>query len=293
MERMLRDPRAVVIFVAPALLLYSVIMLIPIVWSTGYTFLDGNPISGFEWAGIENYTTVLADPTFWQATAFSIKYAVIATLLQVGAGLGLSLLYVFVLRRSSAIVRTLVFFPIVLPTAAVAQLFVKLFELVPQQGPVNSLAAALGLPAMDWLGQPDVAFWVIVIMDVWRSMGFYAVLLYAGLVSIPDDVIEAARLDGAHRWSLVRYVVLPSTLPVIVSALIFSINGTIKVFDSVYALTGGGPNGATTPLTLLMFRTSFAFGEYGRGSTIAMLLTVMCLIVTVAIFRGARKDVTV
>ncbi|MDU0326367.1 sugar ABC transporter permease [Microbacterium sp. KSW2-21] len=292
MNRVLSDRRAILIFIAPALALYTLVMVVPIVWSTGYTLVDGNPISGFEWVGFDNYATILQDPAFWQATGFSLRYAALATVLQVGAGFGLSLLYVFVLRRASALVRTLVFFPIVLPTAAVAQLFVKLFEIVPQRGPVNSFAEAFGFGAVDWLGQPDTAFLIIVAMDVWRSMGFYAVLLYAGLVAIPDDVIEAARLDGAKRWSLVRYIVLPSILPVLLSTVIFSINGTIKVFDSVFALTGGGPNGATTPLTLLMFKTSFAFGKYGEGSTIAMLLTIMCLIVTVAIFRGARRDVT-
>lgn len=290
MERMLSDRAAILVFIGPALLLYTVIMLVPIVWSAGYTLVEGNPITGFEWVGLDNYARVARDPIFWQATSFSIRYALLATVLQVGAGLGLALLYVFVLRRSSLLVRTLVFFPIVLPTAAVAQLFVKLFALVPQEGPVNTLTAWLGLGTMDWLGKPDIAFVVIIVMDVWRSMGFYAVLLYAGLVSVPEDVIEAARLDGAHGPSLVRYIVLPAIFPILISTAIFSINGTIKVFDSVFALTGGGPNGATTPLTLLMFRTSFTFGEYGTGSTIAMALTILSLIVTVVMFRGLRRS---
>jgi len=293
MDKVLGDRRAIVVFITPALLLYSVIMLIPIVWSTGYTFVEGNPISGFEPVGVDNYVRLVGDPAFWQATLFSVKYAVVVTIAQVAAGLGLSLLYVFFLKKSSALVRTLVFFPIVLPTAAVAQMFVKLFELVPQRGPVNSFVEWMGLDAVNWLGQPDTAFLILVVMDVWRSMGFYAVLLYAGLVTIPDDVIEAGRLDGAHHWTLVRHIILPFLLPVLLSALIFSINGSLKVFDSVFALTDGGPNGATTPLTLAMFRTSFSYMEYGYGSTIAMALTLLSLIVTVAIFRGARKDVTV
>jgi multiple sugar transport system permease protein/raffinose/stachyose/melibiose transport system permease protein len=292
MDKVLGDRRAILLFITPALLLYSIVMLVPIVWSTGYSVVEGNPISGFEWVGLGNFAQLAGDPKFWQATLFSVKYAVVVTIAQVAAGLGLSLLYVFFLRKSSALVRTLVFFPIGLPTAAVAQMFVKLFELVPQQGPVNSALEALGFEAVNWLGQPDTAFVVLVVMDVWRSMGFYAVLLYAGLVTIPDDVIEAARLDGAHRVSLVRYIVLPFLVPVLVSALIFSINGSLKVFDSVFALTGGGPNGATTPLTLLMFRTSFAFGQYGYGSAIAMALTLLSLVVTLMVFRGARKDVT-
>ncbi|MFD5215101.1 carbohydrate ABC transporter permease [Microbacterium sp. NPDC058345] len=293
MDKVLGDRRAIFLFIGPALLLYTVIMLVPIVWSTGYTFVEGNPISGYEPVGFDNYVALIGDPAFWQATGFSVKYAVVVTIAQVAAGLGLALLYVFFLRKSSAIVRTLVFFPIVLPTAAVAQLFVKLFELVPQRGPVNTFVEWMGFDAVNWLGQPDTAFVILVVMDVWRSMGFYAVLLYAGLVTIPEDVIEAARLDGAHRWTLVRHIVLPFLLPVLVSALIFSINGSLKVFDSVFALTDGGPNGATTPLTLAMFRTSFSYMEYGYGSTIAMALTLLSLVVTVAIFRGARKDVTV
>jgi multiple sugar transport system permease protein/raffinose/stachyose/melibiose transport system permease protein len=133
---------------------------------------------------------------------------------------------------------------------------------------------------------------VLVIMDLWRSMGFYAVLLYTGLLDIPDDIMESARLDGANGWRMVRSIVLPLSLPVLLSSIIFSINGTLKVFDSIVALTNGGPGTATTPLTLYMFQTSFSYGEYGYGASIALLLTVLCLIVTVFIFRSSRRDVT-
>jgi multiple sugar transport system permease protein/raffinose/stachyose/melibiose transport system permease protein len=119
------------------------------------------------------------------------------------------------------------------------------------------------------------------------------VLLFAGLLDIPDDIIESARIDGAQRWRLFRHIILPLSLPILLSSIIFSINGTIKVFDSVLALTGGGPGNSTTPLTLYMYRTAFAFSDYGYGSTIALLLTIMCLVVTVFIFRSARRDITI
>ena len=95
-------------------------------------------------------------------------------------------------------------------------------------------------------------------MDIWRAMGFYAVLLYAGLVDIPEEMLESARLDGASGLRLVRSIVLPLSTPVLLSSVIFSINGTLKVFDSVLALTNGGPGDATTPLTLYMYSTAFA-----------------------------------
>ena len=129
-------------------------------------------------------------------------------------------------------------------------------------------------------------------MDLWRSMGFYAVLLYSGMLDIPEEIFESARLDGAGAWRLIRNVVLPLSLPVLLSSIIFSINGTLKIFDSILALTNGGPGNSTTPLTLYMFQTAFSYGEYGYGSSIALLLTVICLMVTLVIFRSSRRDLT-
>jgi len=293
MEIMLRDRRAVLAFVGPALLVYSLIVLVPIVWSLGYTVFEGNVIAGFQFVGFHNYAFLFSDPSFWQALLFTVKYAVVVTIGQVGIGLVLSLLYVFFLGKASGLIRTLVFFPVVLPTVAVAELFKKIFEIVPQYGLVNSLLQLAHLDAwiQPWLGQGGSAFWVIATMDIWRSMGFYAVLLFAGLVDIPGEILESAKVDGASGLRLIRYVVLPLLTPILFSSFIFSINGTLKVFDTVLALTGGGPGQATTPLTLDMFNTAFANGQYGYGSTLATSLAVLSLFVTLLLFRSARSDV--
>jgi len=294
MERALRDWRAISFFVGPALLVYTLILLGPIVWSVGYTFFSGGIIGGLEPAGFSNYAKLVDDDMFWSAAGVTVKYAVAVTIGQVLVGLLLALLYVFYLRRASGLIRTLVFFPIVLPTVAVAQLFVKLFQVAPQNGLLNSALSGVGMEhaVHDWLASPTAAFWILVTMDIWRSMGFYAVLLYAGLVDIPQDLIESARIDGASGLRLFRSVILPLLAPILVSSVIFSINGTLKVFDSVLALTRGGPGDATTPLTLYMYNTAFTYGDYGYGSTIAMALTMLCLVVTIAIFRSARRDAT-
>lgn len=292
MHKVLGDKRAVLVLLGPALLVYSLIMLVPIVWSLFYTVQDGNPIVGFTFNGLQNFATFFQDPAAWDAVFFTLKYAVVLTALQVGVGYALSLLYVFWLRKGSGLVRTIVFFPVVLPTVAIALLFQRLFEAAPTIGPVNSLIIALGGENVDWFGTPAASFWIVILMDLWRSMGFYAVLLYAGLVDIPEELLESARLDGASGWKLIRSIVIPLSLPVLLSSLIFSINGTLKVFDTVVALTAGGPGNATTPLTLYMFRTSFAYGEYGYGSTIALMLTILCLLFTIFIFRSTRRDIT-
>ncbi|AUZ88397.1 carbohydrate ABC transporter permease [Arthrobacter sp. TmT3-37] len=292
MQSVLGDKKALVILLGPALLVYSLVMLVPIFWSMGYTFFSGNAISGFTFAGTDNLTRLFTDPEVRTALSFTVRYAVVITVGQIVMGYLLSLMYVFILKKSSNIIRTLVFFPVVLPTVAVALLFQKMFEIAPQNGLVNSLLNGVGIESVDWFGNASSAFWVIVLMDIWRSMGFYAVLLYAGLVDIPEDMLESARLDGATGWRLIRSIVLPLSMPVLLSSIIFSINGTLKVFDSIVALTNGGPGSSTTPLTLYMFRTSFAFGDYGYGSSIALLLTLLCLIVTIFIFRSSRRDLT-
>ncbi|NQX16614.1 carbohydrate ABC transporter permease [Rathayibacter sp. VKM Ac-2857] len=287
MNSVLADKRAIALLLGPALVVYTAVMLLPMVWSLGYTFFTGGVLSGFSFAGLSNFERLFSDPSVGPAVLFTIKYALLVTVGQVVAGYLLALLYQFFLKRASSVIRTLIFFPVVLPTVAVSLLFQKLFEYAPQTGLVNSVLNTVGIPSIDWLGNADTAFIVIALMDIWRAMGFYGVLLYTGLLDIPDDVIEAASLDGASNTKLIRHVILPLSLPIVISSAIFSINGTLKVFDSIYALTGGGPGTSTTPLTLYMYRTSFAGGDYGYGATIALLLTVMCLLVTAVIFRGS------
>ncbi|MFI0240466.1 carbohydrate ABC transporter permease [Streptomyces sp. NPDC016845] len=292
MHRVLGDRRAVLILLGPALLVYSLIMLVPTLWSLGYSFTKGNTIDGFTGNGLDNFQRLFTDPDVRSALWFTAKYAVTVTAGQVVAGYLLALLYVFFLKKASALIRTLVFFPVVLPTVAVGLLFKNFFQVGPQTGPVNSLLNAVGIESIDFFGDPGHAFWVLIAMDIWRSMGFYAVLLFAGLVDIPDEVLESARLDGASGPRLIRHIVLPMSFPVLMSSLIFSINGTLKAFDSIIALTNGGPGNSTSPLTLYMFQTSFTYSDYGYGSTIALLLTIVCLMVTLVVFRASRRDLT-
>ncbi|MGJ9374139.1 carbohydrate ABC transporter permease [Nesterenkonia sp. CF4.4] len=290
MQKVLGDRRAILFLLGPALLVYSAIMLIPILWSTGYTFFEGNAIIGFEFTGLSNFQTFFTDDRAIDALWFTVKYAAVVTVGQVVVGYGLAVLYFFHLKRASALIRTLFFFPIVLPTVAVALLFQQLFAIAPRQGIVNEFLNVIGMDSIDWFGSPGTAFFVVALMDIWRSMGFYAVLLYSGLIDIPEEVIESSRIDGAGGWKMIRFMVIPMSLPVLISAIIFSVNGTLKVFDSIIALTGGGPGTTTSPLTLYMFQTSFTNGAYGYGSTIALMLSILCLLVTLVIFRSVRRD---
>jgi multiple sugar transport system permease protein/raffinose/stachyose/melibiose transport system permease protein len=292
MESVLRNKKAVAVLLGPALIFFIGVIVVPVIWSFVYSLYTGNVIRGFTFVGAANFSRLWSDPEAHQAFWFTLKYSVVVTAGQILLGYALALLYVFVLRRASTLVRTMVFFPVVLPTVSVSLLFSRFFQYAPTDGPINSLLKTIGAQHIDFFATGGTSFLVLVLMDLWRTQGFYAVLLYAGLVEIPDSVIDAARVDGAGGWRLVRHVVVPMSLPVLFSAVIFSFNSSLKVFDSVLALTHGGPGSDTTPLNLFMYKTSFLSTDYGYGSTIALLITGVCLVVTLVIFRSSRRDLT-
>jgi len=289
MKRVFGDRKTIIILLAPTLILYIALKVVPVGWSLGLSFFEGNSLRGFEFVGFDNFVKFVQDPAGIQSLWVSIIFAVLATAGQVVFGYLLALLYVFVLRKGSAFLRTAVFFPMVLPTVAVALLFKSFVSVGENQGPVNDLLNFFGLGSVEFLASTVGTMGVALVMTWWSSMGFYAVLLYTGLLDIPDEVIESARIDGANGLRLVRHIVLPLSLPILISSIIFSFNSTLKVFDSLLALNGGGPGTSTAPLTLYMYRTAFEYAEYGYGSTIALVLTLLCLVFTLAVFRSSSK----
>jgi multiple sugar transport system permease protein/raffinose/stachyose/melibiose transport system permease protein len=292
-NQVLGDKRAILVLLGPALLMYSLIMVIPVVWSFGFALYRGNLIEGFTFVGLSNFARLFTDAQVGSAVRFTLLYTLVMSTGQIVVGYSLALFYTFVLRRSSNLIRTLVFFPVVLPSVAVGLMFSRLFAVAPNTGPVASALNVVGVAPFDFFASAGTAFWVIILMDLWRSMGFYGVLLYSGIIDIPVDILEAARIDGARGWRLIRSVVLPLSLPILISAIIFSLNASLKVFDTIVALTNGGPGYQTTPITLLMFQTSFFYSSFGYGSSMAILISVMCLTVTAFIFKYSRRDLTV
>ncbi|GAA3865090.1 carbohydrate ABC transporter permease [Tessaracoccus defluvii] len=291
MNSIFGDRRTVIILLAPALLVYTLLKVVPVLWSFGLSFFEGNSLRGFTFVGIDNFVAFLGDDAAIQSLKVSVSFAIIATIGQVTLGYLLALLYVFGLRKGSTLLRTIVFFPAILPTVAVALLFKSFVAVGDNQGPVNDIINFFGGPSVEVLATTYGTMLTAIVMTLWTSMGFYAILLFAGLLDIPEEVLESARLDGANGWRLIRHIVLPLSLPILMSSLIFSLNSTLKVFDSLLALNNGGPGTSTAPLTLYMYRTSFEYAEYGYGSTIAMVLTLLCLVFTLAIFKSSRKPV--
>ena len=285
MKHVLGNRKAIALFVVPALIIYSVIVMLPVIWSFYYSFFNGSPGLKWEFCGFDNYLRLFKDKNFLNALSVNGGYILITVIGQVGLGLLLALMFRFWLRHCKTLVRTLVFSPVVLPTVAVGQLFAKIYEIQPNYGLLNSLLDSIGLTKLvqPWIGQASTALWCLCVMDIWVAMGFYSVIFYGALLDIPDDVIEAARIDGAGSFNLFRRVLLPLLRPMIITSLVFSFSGTVKMFESARALTNGGPGSATKSLSMYMYDVSFTYSKVGYGSVIALVIFLICVLGSIVI----------
>ncbi|NBJ00281.1 sugar ABC transporter permease [Lachnospiraceae bacterium] len=292
MNRVLGNKKAIALFVVPALVLYTALVMVPVIWSLYYSLFTGSPGLQWEFVGIKNYMNLFRDKNFINSLAVNFKYISVVMIGQVGLGLLLALMFRFWLKRCKTIIRTLVFFPVVLPTVAVGQLFAKIYEIQPNYGLLNSFLGSVGLHDLvqPWIGQASTALWALCVMDIWVAMGFYSVIFYGALLDIPDDILEAARIDGASSFSLFKSVLLPLLRPMIITCLVFSFSGTVKMFESSLALTKGGPGTATKSLSMYMYDVSFTYNKVGYGSVIAIVIFLICVLGSVVINQFDVKE---
>jgi len=259
-------------FALPALVLFAFVVLVPSGRGVYYALTDWDGLSP-DWAfvGLDNFIAMLDDPTALQAIWHTLLIAIAITVIQNGCGLLLAL-GVNSLIKSRNVLRVFLFAPAVVTPIVTAYLWRNLLG---PDGAVNSLLAAVGLGSwqQDWLGDPQLALWSIVAVIVWQFSGYSMVIFLAGLQSVPQEIFEAAAMDGAgparRFWSVTR----PLLAPAFTVNLMLSIIGGIKLFDQVYALTGGGPGHATDTLSTLIYKDAFTLGEFGYSIALAVVLT--------------------
>ncbi|RFB76505.1 carbohydrate ABC transporter permease [Methylovirgula sp. 4M-Z18] len=227
-----------------------------------------------EFVGFSNYATLWQDDLFWSAWQHTLVFTAASTVLETLIGLGMALV-LYEPFRGRGIVRAAMLVPWAIPTVVTSKMFGWLFD--GQHGVINWLFLKAGLISdyVNWYGSPDTAFRSIVIADVWKTAPFMALLLLAGLQTIPRSLIEAARIDGAGPFAVFYYVRLPMLLPTLLIAGMFRALDAFRIFDLVYVLTGGGPADSTEVLSTLTYKTLFSGLDFGYGSTLsgAMFLT--------------------
>jgi raffinose/stachyose/melibiose transport system permease protein len=266
-------------FALPAMLLFAFVVLVPSARGVYYAFTDWDGLDPhFSLVGLGNFATMLGDADAVQAVGHTLLIAVSITIIQNGLGLLLAL-GVNSAIKSRNVLRVFLFAPAVVTPIVTAYLWRNLLG---PDGAVNSLLGAVGLGGwrQDWLGDPELALWSVVGVIVWQYAGYSMVIFLAGLQSVPREIYEAADLDGAgpvrRFWSVIR----PLLAPAFTVNLMLSIIGGIKLFDQVYALTGGGPGHATDTLSTLIYKDAFTLGEFGYSIALAVVLTIIVAVVS-------------
>lgn len=287
-----RQARAAWMFLAPALALIVAFFVIPSFggFLLGLTDFDlyaiGDPGTA-RFVGFENFRRALTDPRFWNALRNTGVYVVLGGPLSVLASLAAALLVNARAARAKGLFRVIFFTPVVTSLVAVAIVWRYLYH--PRYGLVDQALGVIGLPAVDWLGDPHWAMPAIILMSVWKNFGTNMLVLIAGLQAIPEELYEAASLDGAGGWTRFRHVTLPNLGPTFLFVGVITMVNQFQLFSEPYVMTQGGPLGSTTSLVLMMYEEGFRWWRLGPASALAFLLFVIVLFSTMLQMRLQRR----
>lgn len=291
MSSVLNNKRAFVIFLAPAMLIYSAIVLVPILYSGYYSLFQWNGFSDMEFIGLQNYIELLTkDRTIWPVFFQTIVYTLLQILFQVGGGLLLALLLTL-LAKKRAFFQTIYYIPVVISSVAICQIFDKLFSVTPT-GLINHLLSLLNenWGMTEWLTTPGLSLVVTAFAEGYKTMGVYMVTFFAALLSVPDELSEAAKVDGASWLKTVRYVKIPYIRPIIVANMVLVLNNALRSFDFSFMLTAGGPGTTSELLASFMYKQAFGSMRYGYGSAIAIFIVIICFILASFCIKQFDKE---
>lgn len=258
----------------------SLFIVVPIgltFWISLHQWSMLTPLSEMKWVGISNFERVIADPGFLHAVTNTLFYSAASLVLTVPLAIALGIFLFKAAIHGTTLVRGLLFATYMVPTVAVALIWSLLYS--PLYGPIDQVLGAVGIPSQDWLGSPREAMASIVIFNLWQTLGYYTILVIAGLTQIPQELFEAASLDGANILQRTRYVTIPLLRRALVFIIVIIVINTIQVFDPVYVLTSGGPADSTNVVAYEVFLQAFNFGQAGIASAMAIMLMAIIAIV--------------
>jgi multiple sugar transport system permease protein len=271
---------AATVFLSPALILIGLFVLIPMVltfWISLHTGGIATPLSDMKWVGLSNYGDVFADPTHRQAFENTAVYVGLSLVITVPLAFLIAQLAYTPKLRGSALLRVVLFATYVIPTVAIVIIWSQLYS--PQYGPIDVILGHVGLSSPGWLSDPNAALVSLVIFNVWQMLGYYVVLLVAGLTQIPEDVYEAAAIDGAGALRRTVSITIPLLRNSFVFVCLMSVINSVQVFDPIYLLTQGGPANSTLTISYDIQRTVIQYGLAGQASAMASSLLIVIAIV--------------
>jgi multiple sugar transport system permease protein len=271
-------------FAAPGLSMIAIVMGFPLVYAvilsvSSFTLIHPKlqPL-----VGLDNFRTVMADEYFWHSVWVTVKYSAVTVMGEFLLGLLIALVLNRVVRLK-AVYFAILTVPMAMSPVSVGLIWHMLLQ--PNLGIVNRVLDAVGIGGVDWLGDPDLAFWTVVFVDIWQQVSFVILILAAGLASLPKDPYEAAQVDGAGEVEQFWYLTLPMLRPVAAIAIVIQLINETRTYDLVYVLTRGGPGIATDLLSYFAYRRAFLGLSISEGASVSFVLLLMVLALTVVFFR--------
>lgn len=288
-----RQARAARWFVTPAVGLIGVFFALPVLAAFVLSLTDFDiyaiaDASNVRFVGFGNYIELARNPLFWAALRNTFYFVLVGGPLSVIVSLGAALLVNARLARWKSFFRTAYFAPVVTTLVAVALVWRYLYH--PTYGPINYLLGKAGIGPIDWLGDPAWAMPAIIILAVWKNFGYNMLIFIAGLQNIPDDLYDAADLDGANWWHRFRHVTLPMLAPTFLFVGVVTMIGYFQLFAEPYVMTQGGPLKSTLSVVLLMYEEGFRWWRIGNAAAIAFVLFVIMLLLTLLQFRLRPRE---
>ena len=269
------DAIAAWIFLAPALLLLGIFLLWPIAYLFYLSFTAGSFTSaGVHWIGLRNYWRLLLNPDFWQVLGNTAYFTIASIIPSLVIPLALAVLLNRALRLQG-LLRSAYFLPSITSLVAAGLGFRWLFQ---TEGPINSLLSSINIEPIPWLGSTTWAMPVLILLSIWKQLGFNMVVFLAGLQAIPPSRYEAAELDGANAWQQFWHITLPGLQPTLVFATITTAIFTLRSFEQVYVITGGGPLNSTNLLVYYIYEEAFAQFDFGYAAAAATVLLAVALV---------------
>ena len=286
---------AAYVFLAPALVIIGVFFLLPIAAALVLSLTDFDiysiaSIGNARFLGFANYARLLRTSDFWTALLNTLYFALVGGPLSIAASLSAALLLNNNLVRFRSFFRTVYFAPFVTTLVAVAIVWKYMYH--PQFGVLNYVLGKIGVGPIDWLGNPHWAMPAIILVAVWKNFGYNMLIFIAGLQSIPQELYEAAHLDGAGPWQRFRHVTLPMLAPTLVFVSVITMIGYFQLFAEPYVMTHGGPLRSTTSIVLLMYEEGFRWWRMGYAASLAFVLFAVVLVATLVQLRVQREPAT-
>ncbi|MYN15400.1 ABC transporter permease subunit [Rugamonas sp. FT107W] len=287
----MNSQRAAWCFVGPALLVIGVFFFLPVLAALVMSLTDFDiyalaDLRNLRFVGLRNYVELLQTPLFWQALGNTLYFVVVGVPLSIAASLGAALLLHSRLTRFKGLFRTAFFAPVVTSLVAVAVIWRYLLHT--RYGMINHGLELMGISPVDWLNDPHWAMPAIILFALWKNFGYNMIIFLAGLQSIPDDLYEAAGLDGAGVWQQFRYITWPMLGPTLLMVSILSMSAYFQLFAEPYVMTQGGPVQSTVSVLYFMYEQGFKWWNLGAASAVAFILFAIMFCVTLLQLRVAR-----